>query len=311
MELNYTPLDPSMMKTDTNNTVPPSLFPKKKVQFDTIYLIFSGALFVLSLGVMMSTSSIKSTTDAKTPPVESAVTPIAAIKYDFPETYKQESIPLTVYENLNSFSDIPVEGREEFVKTQVMKFYIYKDVLQENAESSAEALIPKTFQDIRDGVAAMEPVVKENLLSKAFFGYIKVRFAGSADEEALKGRFGDLEKKAGAVIKRYQQMFVTGEYTPNQIIDISNRDEELLTLNNREQNEFLDDYDSTRQIFNDPAFDDFLFEQQVNQLSDLFTLHSIDQKPHTYIIVYPTKLLKKKYISLEKLIEEKAVNFTF
>lgn len=305
MEQNFTPLNSSMGIPDFQQSfAPPPVPTKKKIAFDDIYLIFSVLVFVLSLGVMINSRNFTATSDAKAtrnltvvPRKQTIVSKL------FPKSYKQEKIPTAIYENLNTFPSLPSQGKDEYVKTQVMKFYVYKDVLQENTESTPEALIPTTYKDINEGVQVMEPIIKNNLLSKAFFGYIQAKFTGPV------GSNSDI--KAKAVMKRYQQLFVAGDYTATQIVDISNKDEELLTLNNREKNQFVDDYNSTNVLFADTGFNDFLFSQQENQLSDMYTLLDADKNPQGYVIVYPSKIIIKKYSSLEKLIEERASNFVF
>lgn len=310
MEQNTTPPDSSLDIPEFQSTSETtSISPKKKFKFDDIYLILSAFVFVLSLGLMINSRNFSSTTDANARRDLTIVQRNSTVNSAFPKSYKSEKIPSTIYENLDSYPDIPKTEKDEYVKTQVMKFYVYKDVLQENSESKKEDLLPIIYKDIYDGVQAMEPIIKDNLLSKSYFGYIQAKFAGTTDEAELKEKLGDLDTKAKAIIKRYQQMFVAGSYTPNQIIDISNKDEELLLLNSREQNRFVDDYDSTKKIFTDVEFNDFIFSQQENQLSDVYTLLDENKNPQAYIIVYPSKIINKKYSSLEKLIEERANNF--
>lgn len=312
MVQNSTPLDSSMNIPDFAQTQATSTTPtKKKFKFDDIYLIFSGVLFVLSLGLMINSRNFTATSDAKATRDLTVVPRNQTVNKSFPKSYKEEKIPTTVYQNLTTFADIPAKGSDEYVKTQIIKFYVYKDILQESRDSTPAALIPKTYKDIYDGVQIMEPIIKDNLLSKAFFGYIQATFAGMTDESSLKEKYGDLNGKAKAIIKRYQQLFVAGSYSPNQIIDISNKDEELLLLNNREQNKFVDDYDSTKTIFSDKGFNDFIFSQQQDQLSDIYTLLDENKNPQAYIIVYPSKLIIKKYSTLEKLIEDRASNFAY
>lgn len=311
MEQNFTPLD-SSFNIPSFQPEPPSPPPnRKKIQLDTIYLISAASIFVLSLGLLINSSRLTTTSEAKSIPLITSVPKQNNVGKNLPKTFKNESIPLSIYENLSNYPDVPSDGRDEYVKMQVMKFYIYKDLLQQNNSSNAAVLIPKTYKDIKDGVNAMEPIIKQNLLSRAYFGYIKATFANGTGEEALQKKYGNLKTKAETVIKRYQQMFVEGDFSAQQIIDVSNKDEELLLLNNREKSEFVDDYDSTQKIFLDKGFNDFLFSQQENQLSDLYTLHDEKDTPVAYIIVYASKILKKKYNSLEQIIEENSGNFLF
>lgn len=307
MEQNFTPLDPSMTIPSFEKEAPL----KKKIRLDSIYLIFSVCIFVLSMGLFINSTRFTTTSDAK--PIQNVPTaaPKKTVSSVFPKSYKNENIPLSIYDNLNNYPDIPAVDGEEYVKTQVMKFYVYKNILEQNNESSASALIPQSYRDIKDGLTVMEPIIEQNVLSKAYFGYIKARFAGAADASDLNKKYGDLQVKAENVIKRYQQMFVAGDYTAQQIIDVSNKDEELLMLNDREKNQFIDDYDATKKIFQDKKFDEFLFSQQENQLSDLYTLENGNSSPEAFIIVYPSKILKKKYNSIEKMIEEQAANFSY
>ncbi len=311
MEQNSTPLDPSFNIPSLDQSALPSIPTKRKFKFDTIYLIFSASIFVMSLGLMINSSLLSTTSDAKMikliPTTTTKKPPLAS----FPKSYKNEKIASTVYENLASVSDIPSTGKDDYIKTEVMKFYIYKDILEENSEASPAALIPKKFKDIEDGVKIMESVIKEHLLSQAFFGYVQVKFDGQADVESLKVKYGDLDMKAKNIMRRYQQMFVEDNYSSNQIIDISNKDEELLTLNDREKNQIIDNYNSTKKLFEDKGFDEFLFSLQQNQISDLYTLHTKDNKPEAYLIVYPTKILVKKYNSLDNIIEQRSANFSY
>ena len=290
-----TPIDvPEFM-----SSTPVSPTPKKRIGFDDVYLIFAICGFILSLGFMISNRNFTTSSDAKiTRELILSPTPEQPSNAKYPKMYKEEKIPSTVYENTDSVSN-------------VMKFYVYKDVLQEYNPIASSSLIPATYSDIKTGIEKMEPIITENLLSRAFFDYIQVKFAGMPDESELKQKYGDLDTKAKSIIKRYQQLFVGGNYSPNQIIDVSNKDEELLTLNDREQNKILDNYDASKNPFPDKDFNEFLFSQAENQISDIYTLKDQNSTPYAYIIVYPTKIMAKKYKSLDQIISERSSNFSY
>ena len=273
---------------------------------------FSICGFILSLGFMITSRNFTTSSDAKITRelvLSPTVTPASMTK--LPKTYKTEKIPSSVYENANSVAGVPTTEKDEYIKNQVIKFYIYKDVLQEYNPAASSSLVPTTFKDIADGIDVMEPIIKENLTSRAFFEYIQAKFAGMSDEVELKTKYGDLHVKAKTIIKRYQQLFVAGNYSPTQIVDVSNKDEELLTLNDREQNQTIDNYDSSKNPFPDKGFNDFLFSQTENQLSDIYTLKDEKGSPSAYIIVYPTRILTKKYKSLDQIINDRTSNFSY
>lgn len=312
MDQNFTPIPNSLANIPEFNTSSTQSAPIKKKRFglEDIYLVVSASIFILSIGVLMQSQNFTASSDAKMRRTIDIQPKKVQISKDYPKKYKDETIAETIYTSAEKTPGLPAENKEAYIKKQVMKFYAYKDTLAQNQSSPNKELVPVSFQDIEDGVKVFEPLLLENVISKGFFGYIQIKFSGMADEQKLKEQYGDLNEKAKNIIKKYQQMFVLGEFSPQQIIDISNRDEEILTLNDREKNAFIDSYDATKNPFEDDGFNTFLFSQQVNQISDPYQLTK-DNTPYAYVIVYPSKLSKKEFSSLEEILKEKENNFGY
>lgn len=161
-------------------------------------------------------------------------------------------------------------------------------------------------------VVSMENTIRNNVISKADFSYIQARYRILNNLDDLKQKYGDLDERAKAVIGRYEQLFVDPNYTVEQIMDVSNKDEELMALTNGEQNQTVTNYDGDSNIVVlDPTFPDFVFSQKENQVSDLHTLVTHDGQTYGYMIIYPTRIEKRQYSSIAQIIKEFSPNFNY
>lgn len=316
MEDNSTPVNYTKLNLSDFNfpQVPefnekPAPQPSKKLGLSNVFLVVSGLAFVFAISYYVQSSRFETTSRATINPTMS---PEIDEKTLLPRAYGEEDVAPAIVDDLKEAAQQEnVKFPDMYVKDKLVRYYIYKDVMEENDLKLPEEMEAEQKLTL-EKLNAMEQIIKDNLVSSADFAYITARFKILNKQAELEQTYGDLDERAKAVIGRYEQLFIDPSYTVDQIIDIANKDEELLALSNNQQITPITDYKGDTNVFVlDPSFSDFLYAQPINQLSELHTMTTLENVPFGYVIIYPTKIEKRTYNSLNDLIKERTQNFIY
>ncbi len=287
--------------------------PKKKlnISLTNIILTIAAILFVASVAFWVSTQSLTTNTQAtmETQMVNlPSATPTPSNNY--PKSFKGQPIPENIYADAVSSTEIPDSDKIEYVNRQIMKYYLYGEISTENELGEPQPV--GTFAELSDAVAKLEDTIKNKFFSSADFAFIHIRFAGAGANPELKNLYPSPENKAEEVIKRYQQSLVLGELSPEQIIAATENDEELKNFSSQIKNEIITGYSAEKSLFSeDSGFNGFLFSQPANQVSNVYTVKDASKMPVAYVIVYPTKVTKLEYDSIDEMITEHKKDFAY
>ena len=291
---NYTRLDIKEFKKKHYNT---GL--KNGINF---LMVLSVSAFLLSASYYVQQTQFSSSSRAAGP--RPSQTPLGDV---FPKYYKDEVVPKNIITDLvQSAKAKDVKFPQTYAKERITKYYIYKDVLTENN-------IPLPTKDnIDDYIDQMEDLIKQYLLSKADFAFVMARFKDQPNVPELTEKYGDLEERAKAIMDTYTGLFNDPTYSPSQVVDAANKDEQLIAMNLGEENRYIEDYGVTQTVLiDDPTFQDFLFKQKEGEVSSPYLLKTTTGNPFAYVIVYPTSMTVRKFNSLNTIISEKYPYFKY
>lgn len=289
----------------------PAQKPAKKFGLSNVFLVMSILAFVFAVSFYVQSSRFETTSRANLNPT---LAPISELdeKTILPRAYGAEDIDPAIVNDLKEAAQAEgVKFPDMYVKDKLIRYYIYQETMEKN-----ELTLPEEFANEQkltpEKLNAMEQLIKDNLVSVADFAYVTARFKILNKQEELEKTYGDLDERAKAVIGRYEQLFIDPSYTVDQIMDIANKDEELLALANDQPVNLITDYHGDNNTFVlDPSFPEFLYAQTVNQVSDLHTMTTLEGQKYGYVIVYPTRIEKKTYDSLNDLIQQRSPNFIY
>jgi hypothetical protein len=318
---NYTPL-PSDNSSPVSSAVaqPVVTASPKKNNLANILTVIGISLFVLSIGYSVTSTQIGTKSKAAgvispTPQPHYNVTVLD--KYNtFPQKYKDTEIPLRIWDEAKATLGDMVnntDNRQFAIKT-VIKYFIYNDALA--AAGGASAINPDTlsFSQMNDAInnGTLEEDVKTKAITNFDFCYIQARFALGSNPEGVKKQIPDPEKKAKELINTYKQKIQQNPDQLESIVQESNTNADMKILNGTEKNDCLKNYIyDDEKYFVDKAFNTFLLNTPVNQVSDVYTVKPDSLPPDIYVIVYPTRVDKHDVNSLSDLITQGVKNFKF
>lgn len=284
-----------------------------------VIVIVSGVVIVILLVVTLIVSGRRSSSSGATPTPSvtenggsgSSDSPLSSpkISANFPTSYNNSPISKEFYtQGIAQYGNSSTSKSDTYIATMVKNYYAYSDALKENKIAISPA--PKDFKSLEAQVPVLQSQVEANLLSSADFAYIKARYRYHPHASFVEYKFGDLKTKAFAKINYYRDLLLSAKYTPENLVAISNNDEELMLLNNYEKNEFRTNYTAAGGLFfTDKKFHDFLFSQKANTLSEIYQLKSIDSTDYAYLLVFPTNVTNRKYRTIAELLADKDKNF--
>lgn len=265
-------------------------------------MVFSISAFLLSASYYVQQTQFSSSSRASTP--RPTQMPLGDV---FPKAYKDEVVPANIINDLiQSAKSKDIKFPQTYAKERITKYYIYKDVLSEN-----NIPLPNN-EKIDDYIDEMEDLIKQHLLSKADFAYVMARFKNQPDIEQLTEKYGNLEDRAKTIMDTYTSLFNDPSYSPEQVVEAANTDEQLIAMNLGEENRFIKNYGENQTvIIDDPTFHDFIFSQKEGSVSSAHVLKTGSGSPFAYIIVYPTSLSVRKFNSINTIISEKYLYFKY
>lgn len=298
----FTPLDYNKISSPATDG------PKKSAasHLPNVLLITALVAFTLSLTYSVQTYQISVNTQAATEPTPIVVmsSPTPAVSRTFvlrnkPTKYKSESVDSSCLQ-----SDM---GQEKALDV-IAKYYSFKDILNENGI----AYTPSTTlncESMDDDVDNMSTLIQKQLLSTADFAYVEAKFKDVTIQNPTNPE-ENAQTAARRIVTEYKKKFEQSSAF-QQVITQSNSDSLLKQLNGSDKSQVLQDYTAENDIFADLDFNSFLFTQTVKQTSDLYTLKDKEGSDMAYIVVYPTKITKKKYISFNDILIERGQNFSY
>lgn len=265
-------------------------------------MVFSVSAFLLSASYYVQQTQFSSSSRAAVP--RPTQMPLGDV---FPKAYKDEVVPKNIIADLvQSAKSKDVTYPQTYAKDRIVKYYIYKDVLSEN-----NIPLPNN-ENIDDYVDEMEDLIKQHLLSKADFAYVMARFKNQPDISELTEKYGNLEDRAKTIMDTYTKLFNDPNYSPEQVVEAANKDEQLIAMNLGEENRFIKEYGVNQTvIIDDPTFQDFIFSQKEGSVSPAYILKTGSGDPFGYVIVYPTSLSVRKFNSINTIISEKYPYFKY
>ncbi len=293
-ELNYTRLDVNSFKKKHYSS---GL--KNGINF---LMVFSLSAFLLSASYYVQQTQFSSSSRAAAP--RPTQMPLGDV---FPKAYKDEVVPTNIINDLvQTAKTKDIKFPQTYAKERITKYYIYKDVLTEN-----NIPLPNN-ENIDDYIDEMEDLIKQHLLSKADFAYVMARFKNQPDIDELTEKYGNLEDRAKTIMDTYTGLFNDPSYSPEQVVEAANKDEQIIAMNLGEENRYIKDYgESQTVIIDDPTFHDFIFSQKEGAVSPAYVLKTGSGSPFAYIIVYPTLLSVRKFNSINTIISEKYLYFKY
>lgn len=267
-----------------------------------IMLVMAVTAFVLSVSYWIHTQTILTQTQALAEPEIKTATAADIPANSYPKAYKGQPIPEALYADATTSEGVP------FVNRQIMKYYLFGEISTDNGMGEPPPV--GTFAELNQAVESMELQINK-YFSSSDFGYIYLRFSGGKNDQTLKAKYERPDEKAKEIITRYQQLFVIGELSPEQIIEATKSDEELLLFTDEVKSDFKKNYTAADSLFKeDLTFNRFLFSQTANQVSDIHTVKN-ETSELGYVIVFPTKITKLAYDSVDEMLQEREANFTY
>lgn len=241
----------------------------------------------------------------------------------YPSQYNETPIPSRIYEQAEEqyedFQD--KEKLREYITSKVMRYYIYKDVIQENSIEVDERVPDNpTFSDIERLVVLYEDKLKETVVRSIDFGYIYAYYDNShRDSVDPDLNIDNIKETSLELLSTYRQEFSTENADPETVIDQSNDDSTLRKINRHDTSKILSLYTSDEDFMfslNIPAgntqeFNSFLFNLTDGVVSEQFTILDESEKDIGAIIIYPFTVRQNTYSSLQELIGEKESQFSY
>ncbi len=292
--MNYTRLDVKSFKKKHYST---GL--KNGINF---LMVFSLSAFLLSASYYVQQTQFSSSSRAAAP--RPTQMPLGDV---FPKAYKDEVVPANIINDLvQTAKTKDIKFPQTYAKERIIKYYIYKDVL-------TESNIPLPNKDnIDDYIDEMEDLINQYLISKADFAYVMARFKDQHNIDQLTEKYGNLEERAKIIMATYAGLFNDSSYSPSQVVEAANKDEQLIAMNMGEENRYIEDYGGNQSVLvDDPTFQDFLFKQKEGAVSPSYILKSTMGIPFAYVIVYPSSIKVKKFNSFNTVISEKYPYFKY
>lgn len=335
---NHTPIDFHKLAKRFNHSLGGTRGFKLPSNSANIFLMTTLVIFVFSISYSINTS--QKSTETKAAPIPTSVpqptpllplivynvtanTPSSSISA-YPKTYSDIAIPAKIYtEGENKYSKSPNKSLiKKYIIDRVTKYYVYLDVLAENDIAVSNNTVP-SFAEIEKQVPILEGRIKEQLITKADFGYITTwhdTLPGLDNLDEAKSKYKqDLNFKAKDLLTEYRNMFLEEEMRPEDILKKAKTDDRLEVFNDDSLlfNEIKKNYAKEDGFLLDKnypgipeAFDNFLFDQTPEIISPIFDIADAN-KGYIYIIVYPFKLEIKQYDSFKTLFDSKKTLFTF
>jgi hypothetical protein len=232
----------------------------------------------------------------------------------YPTTYKEKAIDAKfAQQGEEKYKDLPDAERRAKVTNVLILYYAFADII---AENGMEAIGSDTsFDTMEQAVGSMYVEVRGKLVHQADYAYIKADMIPAAI--AAEGE--TQRDNAALALEKIQQYRTRLQANPSgyqAVLDEANTDPVLSLLNNYERNEYVTNYvDDDNNVLGhyplifDEEFDDKLFTLQQGQVSEIIVLNSLN--PYRYVVVYPTRIEKKKYQSIEDAVKERLSLFAF
>lgn len=172
LNFNHTPLDFHQLEEKYHDGKKIELKdPKTPSNFHNIFLIVGIVAFVLSLSYTVTVDQLSSRSRASekapepTPQVIHIQTATSVLK-DYPKQYKAEVIPQELYDSIKKTYSQDTPGRKNYVIDKVARYYIYKDVLEQNDLTFEESTKTDPLQKLVDDVNTMQTVIQEKILTQ-------------------------------------------------------------------------------------------------------------------------------------------------
>lgn len=328
-EFHTTPLEESLAVSSHENN-PPSFKDKciKLVhsnRFANAFLVVSIILLVLSFSLTITRQQNTSDTQASEftgndleSTVELPDLPVPTPYFsEFPTRYKDASIPRNFFvDGYFNFEDVEYPLTQKIVNDTIAKYYVYRDLLETNSIITVENE-PTTYEELEILTSDYEELVFDNFVSQADFYYmlVSVTFNTQEYEDKIEEQLGMSLDKAGLEkAEEYKLLFEENIDDIESVFEVARNDERLLIITGKDLTEdgiFKEDFVKTDKLFGlvEP-FSNFLFNLEVNQVSDIFTVNS-ERNKIGYLIVIPTKIQDNEYDTLNQLIENNIQFFIY
>lgn len=274
-------------------------------------MVFVGSI---AFAIQRSTNNLNSRADTNAALVADSQGAEAVLNRDLLTTVDVTSYPTTyngkpikkelISQGEEFYKAYSPELKKKYVINRIVLYYALSDVLkQKNIETNPSDF---DFNAVNQSVKSLKKAVRDNLLSKADYVYIK------ADFTHISGS----QMQAKMLIDKYHDMLAANPSNYQAVLKDANADLGLRNLNHGEQNDFVYDYvdddndvsEQTNFVF-DQDFDNVLFNLPVNEVSPVITLNSLN--PYLYIVIYPTRIEKKQYQKTADIVKEKLPLFTY
>ncbi len=297
---NYTPINTADYQTSNQNSVTK----KRHINYLNLSLLLLTCTSLLGLAFAVRTSQTVINTNAaynKNADMEMKMMGMEIGEYRFPKTYRGTSIPETLYTSAKD-SSVGEVYVNDYIKDQVIRYYVYKNVLEENDIDPETENGITDFANLKDAVASMEKLVRTNLISTRDFAYIVAHYSSNSPES---------KTKAENLVNTYKTKLDEG-ITLESVVDEANADAELTEINGTEKSSYFIDFDGTYSIFPvDRDYKNALLDIPEGKVSEPYILHDQNDIEIAYVITKVEKINSKKYNSLNQIISEQELNFAY
>lgn len=254
--------------------------------------------------VARTIQSIQDAANVEVTPAAPSPKPTDAPFAGYPKMYKNIPISSDIYVQAHArYRNEKNTDLKEYMLDLIHRYYIYKDYLSE-ANISFNARSPITLTAIEQDLPEMEELINNNLISYIDFAYIKARFKYAPEEERIRKMYGDIKAKARSIIEMYRSKLSEQDVYPAEVIEASNKDLDLIILNNNEANGIELHYTPEKHLFfTDSKFNSFVFSQKEGVVSNVYALRGVDGDEYAYLIVYPLTVKKNRFTDNKELMK--------
>lgn len=234
-----------------------------------------------------------------------------------PKTFEGKTIPTSIMDDAKkAYPNANAEALNRYVINRVVMYYLITSELKK--KNISYPAVQENWSSIERSFSRLKKLAIDNLVSTADYDYIQIRFAGQLNIAQLNDQYGDedaIRTKAEELAKKYQEKAKSNPSSFVSVMQEAKIDPVVSDFNNYDLAGYrVKDYyadlndvaDQSEYIF-DNDFDPILFNLQQGQVSDIITLNK--EAPYVYIIVYPTKIVKRDYQSFKELVTKYSSQF--
>lgn len=299
--INYTPINVANYQT----SLPPVEPKKRRINIVNLALLLFTCTSLLGFAYAVRTAQTTVTTKAsynQMPDMTMMMVGTEIGNYKFPKTFKGSPIPDSLYKTAKVKDQNGKIYINDYIKEQIAKFYSYKYTLDENGIESSASSDVADFAILRNDVIGLQEILVNDLVTTYDFSYIVAHFSSNSFES---------KQKAKTIIDGYKSKLQDSE-NPESVVDEANNDAELTAINVTDKSQNIINHEITTLVFPaDSNFNTFLTSQKEKIVSEPYILKDQQDVEVGYVILKVNAIHRKKYASLQQILEEQSSSFGY